>query len=170
MRSINQVRPMSGWLVAVAILVMADTAIGQDWSRQFVSAARFHVLEDFDYEAALDRETHLVWEIQPFTSTTGWQGARNHCAAKEVGGRLGWRLPTIEELASLVDPDELAPALPAGHPFLGSPDGLYWSATNFSGNPSFARVVNFELGGVTSWLKASPAWVRCVRGGSAYDG
>lgn len=119
MRSINEVRPKSGWLVAVAMLVMADPAIGQDWSRQFVSAARFQLLEDFDYEAALDRETRLVWEIQPLSSTTGWQGARNHCLGKEVGGRLGWRLPTIEELASLVDPDELAPALPAGHPFLG---------------------------------------------------
>jgi len=170
MRSINEVRPKSGWLVAVAILMMADTAMGQDWSRQFVSAARFKLLEDFDYEAALDRETRLVWEIQPLGSTTGWQGARNHCLGKEVGGRLGWRLPTIEELASLVDPDELAPALPAGHPFLGVLDGLYWSATNFSGNPFFARVVNFELGGTSSWSKVDTAWVRCVRGGSAYDG
>ena len=34
-----------------------------------------------------------------------------------VGGTKGWRLPSVAELASLVDPANSNPALPTGHPF-----------------------------------------------------
>jgi len=36
----------------------------------------------------------------------------------KVGGRYGWRLPTIQELHSRID-DTQDPALPAGDPFSG---------------------------------------------------
>jgi hypothetical protein len=57
-----------------------------------------------------------------------------------VGNRKGWRLPTIQELASLLDPSVAftgVPALPIGHPFtLGSV--FYWSATSDSERPDLA--------------------------------
>ena len=55
-----------------------------------------------------------------------------------------WRLPNIKELLSLVDYEELAPALPSGHPFTNVQDD-YWSSTT-NARPFFefeAWVVTF---------------------------
>ena len=51
--------------------------------------------------AVLDRETGLVWERSPSSQTGRWIHAPDICPQKEIGGRSGWRLPTIQELASL---------------------------------------------------------------------
>jgi hypothetical protein len=44
---------------------------------------------------------------------------------------MGWHLPTIEELSTLVDPTVTVPgpALPAGHPFTNVIAATYWSTT-----------------------------------------
>ena len=42
---------------------------------------------------------------------------------KEVGGRKGWRLPSIYELANLVDTTQQNPSLPKGHPFTNIQNG-----------------------------------------------
>lgn len=84
-----------------------------------------------DNQAALDRETGLVWEKSPGPGLSAWPESLYACANKFLGGRYGWRLPTIEELASLLDPFAGLPALPAGHPF-----------TNIQNNPYFSATVN----------------------------
>src|SRR5262245_38941655 len=93
----------------------------QSWSNQIEDAAdRFLVLAEFNDEAVLDKETQLVWERTPSTTTYLWQNARFFCAQKAVGGRGGWRLPSFYELSSLVDPsvqDASTPRLASGHPF-----------------------------------------------------
>src|SRR5262245_18973181 len=63
-------------------------------------AQRFRVLNAFNNEAVLDRETGLVWERSPSTQTLAWSNARLFCAQKAVGGRGGWRLPAFNELAT----------------------------------------------------------------------
>jgi hypothetical protein len=81
-----------------------------------------------DNQAALDRETGLVWEKSPGPGLSAWPDSLYACANKFLGGRYGWRLPTIEELASLLDPFAF-PALPSGHPFTNIQNNPYWSAT-----------------------------------------
>ena len=76
------------------------------------------------------------------TSEVTWGDAISHCYRLEVGGRRGWRLPTIEELASLVDTSQPAPTLPAGNPFSNVQSFVYWSATT-THNTSVAWNVNF---------------------------
>src|SRR4030095_1330601 len=107
---------------------------------------RFRVLNAFNNEAVLDRETGLVWERSPSTQTLAWPNARLFCAQKAVGGRGGWRLPAFNELASLVDPTVTNPGvlrLPAGHPFLNVQAAAYWSATVFANQPGFTIAVDF---------------------------
>ncbi|MGH7623318.1 MAG: DUF1566 domain-containing protein, partial [Gemmatimonadaceae bacterium] len=63
--------------------------------------------------AVLDRETGLVWQRDPGPTAVGWYSAVIGCLAATTGNRMGWRLPSLEELRSLMD----GTALPVGNPF-----------------------------------------------------
>jgi len=145
------------------------------WSRKLPAAERFVVLEDFNDQAVIDKETGVVWERSPSSSVLWWKSSLFNCLGKNVGGRMGWRLPTIEELASLLDPGVAgSPKLPAGHPFLNVPSAdysIYWSASTDVDDPLFAWVVYLYDGSVHAAYKQQEAqhlfW--CVRGGSCSD-
>src|SRR2546427_3494690 len=74
------------------------------WDQTLPAATRFIVLSNFNSEAVLDRNTGLVWEKSPGTGPGPWSGARSFCIDKNVGSQKGWRLPSIPELSSLIDP------------------------------------------------------------------
>jgi hypothetical protein len=114
---------------------------------------RFICLTDWNNEAVLDKETGLVWQRTPEVPFAGadLQSAVIACYQATTGGRKGWRLPTPEELMSLVDPTQSNPALPAGHPFQQVLTfAFYWSAsTLFPPTPTTPGVgvgVNFQTG------------------------
>jgi hypothetical protein len=96
------------------------------------------VLSSYQNNAVFDAETGLVWERAHDPATRSWFNAQNHRIQRTVGNRNGWRLPTVQELASLRDPTVPAPGplLPPGHPFtLGDVQSAgYWSATSFDSN------------------------------------
>src|SRR6187402_482590 len=95
------------------------STVTQNWDKKLSNDDRFTVLPDFTNQAVRDNETGLVWERSPSTSQASWYDAVRACWLRQVGGRMGWHLPTIEELSTLVDPSVPAPgpALPTGHPF-----------------------------------------------------
>jgi hypothetical protein len=142
------------------------------WDQQLPGATRFVVLSNWGGAAVLDRETALVWERSPSTSTFDWLGAQRHCNQPGLGNRLGWRLPTLQELASLVDPTVASPPkLPAGHPFTNVQPSGYWSATTLADLASDAWVVDFGGGTVNNGGggKLNNNFVWCVRGGQGVD-
>ena len=142
----------------------------QNWSKKLPSASRFTVLSVFGNAAVRDDETGLVWEKTLETSEVSWADARAACADKDVGGRKGWRLPSISELASLVDPSMKAGStLPLGHPFTNVLADVYWSATTMAGSPNSAWLVFFDTGKVTYAFKTITFHVWCVRGGINAD-
>jgi len=139
---------------------------------------RFIVLSNMNGEAVLDRETGLVWERSPGDPQSpqvyaNWHQAHLRCADRRRGNRLGWRVPTIHELTTLMDPSVPfpGPALPAGHPFNISVDRnnsssvRFWSATRHTtGNG--VGFVDFSVAGVE--LRGNelfPLSYWCVRGG-----
>jgi hypothetical protein len=134
-------------------------------------ANRFVVLTNWNREAVLDKETGLVWERAPQPAPDSWVGARFVCTAKTTGNRKGWRLPSVHELASLIDPLVIppAPTLPAGHPFTGVLLAGYWSATTLADDPTDALNVNFGNGDVLPTNKTNTRQVWCVRGGMQAD-
>ena len=192
------IRRIVGVLFLAMVLVtpgpaQADTANGwfmatPSWDQQQqcdtqATCPRFLVLSDWidasnpsGGAAVMDRETGLVWETSPSLSTFQWEAAQIHCNQLAVGNRKGWRLPTIQELASLVDPTATSsPTLPAGHPFTNVQSGagaiywsVYWSATTFSASDQ-AWVVVFSSGGVNFTGKSSSNFAWCVRGGQGVD-
>ena len=101
-------------------------------------------------EVVRDRLTGLAWarRADPDGEPVAWQEALDRVSAwnDEHGtAQLVWRLPTINELASLVDCDAHSPALPDGHPFIGLQDG-YWSATTSFFECDWAWVLYLDKG------------------------
>jgi len=137
------------------------------WDQALPAAQRFVILMAFNSDAVLDKETGLVWERSPQTTAVSSSNVRLTCANKAVGGRKGWRLPSLPELASLVDPSVASPGptLPSGHPFLNVQSTNYWSASANAENPSLMWGVGFNNGAALSLSKAFDQRIWCVRGG-----
>ena len=161
-------------IVIVALFVFASLAVAKPpfWDDQVNSPARFKVLSEFGNAAVFDKETGLVWEQSPNgVDTRTLLNAQIHCNQKTVGNRKGWRLPTIQELASLVEPGDPpgGPDLPPGHPFDNVQSSSYWSATTNADGTGGAWSVLFSIGDVDTNLGTSSLFVWCVRGGQGVD-
>mgnify|MGYP001305616822 CR=1 FL=1 len=135
------------------------------WDRVLPAAQRFVVLAEFNNEAVLDKETGLVWERRVNGSTFTWFLARYECTGRATGGRFGWRLPSIHELQSLIDPSVASPGptLPTGHPFINV-QTVYWSATTNASSPDSAWGVFFDQGIRGFAPKDNGQYFWCVRG------
>ena len=137
------------------------------WDTNNPSASRF--VTAFP-GAVLDKNTGLVWEQAPAPDATGhaWFFATGFCVERNVGGTVGWRLPSVVELKSVQDPTLPAPFVPASV-FTGVQSANYWSATTYADDPTRAWIVLFFNGGVGDANKASSFPVWCVRGGMNAD-
>jgi hypothetical protein len=110
--------------------------------------------------AVLDRETGLVWERSPSTVDRPWAHHVDLCPETVIGGRGGWRVPTVDEAGGLV-----GTGLPAGHPFGASSSDPYWTASSLRSDQTFAFVfvpTSAVGGGISKTINAR-GW--CVRGG-----
>jgi len=182
-------RHQARWFLGLGVLTLAlaaspaaaqTTANGPyyatpSWDQTLPAATRFIVLTNFNSEAVLDRETGLVWQKSPSATHQTWFAALDACTLLTAGSRQGWRLPTIQELRSLVDMTQ-SPALPVGHPFTNVQVGFfdqYWSvSTSFFTVVDTAYVVSFLHPNdiiSTDKISSSNTSTWCVRGGSGIE-
>ncbi len=144
---------------------VATTQTQPSWDQSLPASERFNLV--MGGAGVLDKQTGLTWEQSPLTTEHNWSSARFQCIRRGTGGQMGWRLPSIHELTSLVVPGNPAgfPDLPVGHPFSNVQSSRYWSATADVEDPTRAWFVFFVSGGVGTSGKALPDFVWCVRGG-----
>jgi hypothetical protein len=148
------------------------------WDQTLRASKRFVLvmpIEGHGLQAVLDRETGLVWQRVPTEPRAfEWQLARRLCRTENTGGRQGWRLPSVEELSSLLDlvPASTAPGLPSGHPFdLRDSSPVFWSASVDDLDAIHAYGVTFvgedatTVPGVRVFPKDYHLRAWCVRGG-----
>ena len=162
-------------MAIAAIILFPVTGTAQEnwypWSKKLKcdnnACPRFKLVLDGD--AVLDRETGLVWEKSPSKSEYDWNDAHWHCNSLGLGNRMGWRLPTVQELASLMDPTQGVPSLPIGHPFHNVQPSFYWSATTMADDTMLAWDVLFADGRVGSGSRSVSRYAWCVRGGQGVD-
>jgi hypothetical protein len=165
----------------VAPTASAPFLASSAWSQTLAPNVRFVILSNFNHDAVLDRETGLVWARRTVKESEAGFFAGLVCRSLVIGNRMGWRLPTMAELQSLVDPSQpvtqSVPRLPAGHPFVLSTDEPrlpYWSAETFvvpTADPNVASrwLVNLVDGSTQAdrnLTQNRPA-VLCVRGNDA---
>ncbi len=139
------------WLVGTLVCI-GNSAANDDirtldelkpaWNKLIPVTQRF--VDALGGNAVLDKETGLVWAKSPNKKMQlNWQQAMDVSTVQRLGGCGGWRLPTIEELASIVV------SLPSSHPFTNVDDNdCYWSSSSDSADPSqawFVRMGTQEL-------------------------
>ena len=119
-------------------------------------------------DLVLDKETGLIWarDANHANGPKSWQHAILFCRNVSLGNRKGWRLPSVSELASLVDPSKISPTLPEGHPFINVQARPYWSNTLYETITTYAWGVNLSNGYVRNIPRKNYNFVWPVRGGS----
>ena len=136
------------------------------WSQTLSPASeRFELV--LNEEAVLDKETGLVWDREGSADTKSWLGADLYCSTLVIGNRMGWRLPTREELTSLIDPLQEEPALSPGYAAFFdnmTASSRYWSSTAYPDSP-FAYAAHLYYNIVKTEFKTAGIYVRAVRGG-----
>jgi hypothetical protein len=137
----------------------------QSWSGLLPPSRRFTLV--MNNAAVLDNETGLVWQRTVGPPVEDWEFAWSLCVANATGGRRGWRMPTVSELQSLIEPGASNPALPAGHPFV-SAIGEIWTLTEHPSLVDYHYRVNLDSG-FTGVVDGETPHLRsfCVRGGSS---
>lgn len=155
-------------IVKMAILLALSgfgsaAVLGQDsWDHK--NSPRFQPLAPFRNRAILDRETGLVWEGTLSGAAVTWHGAQDRCNRLVISSRMGWRMPAIQELTSILsigDPNNLDPT----NQFDGLPPNtqLIWSGTTSAINSNNAWSMSLSGDVVNTLGKASFARCWCVR-------
>ncbi len=124
-----------------------------------------------------DSSTHLMWirngwRLDLFAAST-WPEAVKKCEAFDHAGYTDWRLPTIEEWQSIIDTNQLPPALVEPNPFRNMIVHLpYWSKNEFvydrrypltSVSPIHAYTVHLYHGRISHLKKSERAFILPVR-------
>jgi hypothetical protein len=110
-----------------------------------------------------DNVTALMWQqVQP-TATYSQADALNYCSTLTLAGHSDWRLPTVIELASIVDLGQSTPPTINGTYFPSAPKNFFWSSSPAAGSPSSAWYVNFSNGSTYGYDVSATGNVRCVR-------
>lgn len=113
-------------------------------------------------EIVFDSVHNLHWTKNP-AAAVNWRLALSYCVNLEYNGETGWRLPTVNELATILDYSRKAPA--SEFPALQTPN-LWTSTTYYSGNPegyNTAWIVYTAKGEIKSAAKDGIAQILCVK-------
>ncbi|HYD49867.1 MAG TPA: DUF1566 domain-containing protein [Terriglobales bacterium] len=133
-----------------------------------------------------DTKTKLIWEKLSDDESVHDKDKKytwTDCIAKikalnaaAFAGQNDWRLPNVDELATLATRGKRPPTDPIFN-FNCTPKcsvlmcscsmaGHYWSSTTYKIDPAIAGAVDFRSGFVDSVLRTNNNFVRAVRGGS----
>lgn len=132
-----------------------------------VGVAQATCVRDSQQEIVVCSDTYvgeLTWQDNQSAKSVKmrWGNAKEYCSSLSHAGFNDWRLPSIEELRSIVDFTRYNPSIKKAFNHTAI-DDLYWSSTVGADNSSYAWFVNFSYGYDDRYVNSYPYYVRCVR-------
>lgn len=121
--------------------------------------------QDGDHVAVHDAAWNLTWSRRNVGSgRMNWKDADAACRSLVLAGHRDWRLPTIQELLSIVDYERSEPAIDTS--LFDCEPSWYWTSTPVAASPAvYAWVVGFSVGASPWTLRDYVFFVRAVRPG-----
>ena len=118
-----------------------------------------------DHVAVRDSTTGLVWSVAYAAEgkRVNWAEAKKAAAATALFGATDWRLPSREELLSLVDNSRRNPAIDTDA-FPNTKPNFHWSSSPLAGDSDLAWLVYFDGGDSNYFNVDNVAFVRACRG------
>jgi hypothetical protein len=124
-------------------------------------------------DEAQDNYTGLIWQRNGNASgLISWDQAVTYCSTLTLGGNT-WRLPSVRELATLVDEARVAPAINRtmfpNTQYGARSNNWYWASHHSRGSTTYAWGLNFDDGftgynsASAAWNTFGPSWAKCVR-------
>ena len=114
--------------------------------------------------AVFDQKTKLWWQRSDDDTDRTMRQARDYCDSLTLNTFSDWRLPSAEELLSIVSFDKFSPSVITAV-FIGTDNAPYWTGTQNAAVSSEAWTVNFWTGAVLLAHRNDTHRVRCVRRG-----
>jgi hypothetical protein len=124
----------------------------------FISNIYAQYIRDDELNIVFDTSTMLVWEDTAFTGSI--KEALDHCKELDIGLFKDWRLPTYNELYSIVDLTQARPALDTV--FKDRALHYYWTSSLYA-NTHRPWSIDFTTGGNHYNININnPNNIRCV--------
>ncbi len=121
-----------------------------------------HFRADTSAKVVIDKFRNLIWQDDLITKKMDFQEASEYCQNLVLATKCDWRLPTLEELITIIDFSKKN--LNIYDEFKNSSkDDFYWSSTIDSENSKYIRVVLFGGGNSGFAKKSANGYVRCVQ-------
>ena len=116
----------------------------------------------YDQDTVTDLRTGLMWQRHTSEDRFNLEAAKKYAANLRLGGYEDWRVPTKDELLSIVDRTRANPAIDT-EVFPDTPSHWFWTVSPDAGSSNSAWVVNFRSGNSYAFDVSSVSRVRCVR-------
>ena len=119
-------------------------------------------IRDNDLEIVKDTVNNIMWQDNSEAKTINkdWKGAIDYCKNLDLGGFYNWRLPTINELNSIIDYNTTNPAIKNKFKNI-SQYIYYWSSTSYDKNKAW--LIGFDYGDSHYRNYENNHSIRCVR-------
>ncbi|MCD6211616.1 MAG: DUF1566 domain-containing protein [Sulfurovum sp.] len=110
-----------------------------------------------------DKIHTIYWQdnLSSQKSSEDWDDAVEYCDKLVLNSIDKWRLPTFNELLSIVDYTRVNPAINPVFDYVH--EGTYWTSLDFSATTSRAWTIDFRTGKTFYSYKTTNHSVRCVK-------
>lgn len=129
---------------------------------QFAFGEDLKFIRDSSLEIVYDNNTKLIWQdnLDSKSLRINHLEAVSYCKNLKLAGFNDWRLPTLNELETIVDKNKYKPSI--NQVFQNTTIGFYWSSDIVKGLSS-AWYVRFDFGRIGNITTTSKNYARCVR-------
>jgi hypothetical protein len=109
----------------------------------------------------VDTKNHLEWQDSPnVEKETKWVMATRYCKALNYLGHNDWRLPSIDELKTIID---IVQSPKANKKFQYGTTSAYWTGQEYKKDTLNAWAIYMQTAHLFWNDKCDTAYVRCVR-------